>query len=429
MGAIYSSSVLTIIAAAGNSPEHGLPGVGGFARTAFPIPAATTIDPGPTIFWQDGSLRRDILESEWNQRGWTYQEALLSRRRLVFTDNEIYFQCHTMHAVESLQCLFLHRPGEYEVTCGQVCDQIFPSVRSNLGTSFWQRVNEYIRRRLSFEDDALNAFEGIIHAFKETDSSFQSIFGIPVSLCTEGVPDPLACLLNALTWTVKTEGWGYPRKRIYPLRRRRFPSWSWTDWKPAEDWPADRDLIKPSPWRCREIRPVVQVAFETLEGSIFPFQDEHAMVFALESENLLKPILRLAGWTFDMDIKFNSEKPRWGGTFLFEPRKVFSTTWLDYEVGLAKSLITAHEQLENEDLAIREIKCIALYTYHDRNWGHCCVLLVSRKPGTDSYERIGPLDLPFFNPGHNPEIWDEIGGFPGPDFCVANLAFEEIVLC
>jgi len=57
------------------------------------------------------------------------------------------------------------------------------------------------------------------------------------------------------------------------------------------------------------------------------------------------------------------------------------------------------------------------------------VLIIVRKPGTDFYERIVPLDLPFLGDVIDPEIWDEIGGFPGPNFSVANLAFEEIVLC
>jgi hypothetical protein len=29
----------------------------------------------------------------WNQRGWTFQERLLSKRCIMFTDHQVYFQC------------------------------------------------------------------------------------------------------------------------------------------------------------------------------------------------------------------------------------------------------------------------------------------------------------------------------------------------
>lgn len=36
-----------------------------------------------------------ISDSDWNKRGWTFQERLLSRRCLVFADGHIYFQCRS----------------------------------------------------------------------------------------------------------------------------------------------------------------------------------------------------------------------------------------------------------------------------------------------------------------------------------------------
>ncbi|XP_044724639.1 uncharacterized protein HRG_02535 [Hirsutella rhossiliensis] len=34
-----------------------------------------------------------VRNRRWNTRGWTYQELLLSRRLLFFTDSQVYFQC------------------------------------------------------------------------------------------------------------------------------------------------------------------------------------------------------------------------------------------------------------------------------------------------------------------------------------------------
>jgi hypothetical protein len=85
---------LTIIAAAGSDPHYGLPGV---SRTRN-VQTTFTVANHVFVAMEDPGL--EIRTSHWNTRGWTYQEALLSRRRLVFTDTQIYFQCRTSHHVE-----------------------------------------------------------------------------------------------------------------------------------------------------------------------------------------------------------------------------------------------------------------------------------------------------------------------------------------
>lgn len=85
MGRIYSTSVLTIIASAGDNADYGLPDVGSGPRLQ---PLWTSMSDGkiviPVIHFEPPN--NDILNSKWNSRGWTYQEALLSKRRLVFTE-------------------------------------------------------------------------------------------------------------------------------------------------------------------------------------------------------------------------------------------------------------------------------------------------------------------------------------------------------
>ena len=98
MDVIYGFAALTIIAAAGDGPEHGLPGVWQ-PRTAQ---RHTFRIGGKTLVVPDFDLPRQILESRWNTRGWTYQEAYLSTRRLVFTDRMVYFHCRAMHCPENI---------------------------------------------------------------------------------------------------------------------------------------------------------------------------------------------------------------------------------------------------------------------------------------------------------------------------------------
>lgn len=88
MGLIYGQAEVTIIAAAGRNPEHGLPGV-------------TTARAENTLFefeqhrlrplWQ--SSESLVSQSAWMTRAWTYQEFILSRRRLFFTGQHVFLEC------------------------------------------------------------------------------------------------------------------------------------------------------------------------------------------------------------------------------------------------------------------------------------------------------------------------------------------------
>lgn len=90
MGRIYSNSILTIIAAAGDGPDYGLPGVSSRPRLAQ---VGVKINDEISLVLYEPP-KDHIASSKWNTRGWTYQEGLLSKRRLVFTDLMVYFQCH-----------------------------------------------------------------------------------------------------------------------------------------------------------------------------------------------------------------------------------------------------------------------------------------------------------------------------------------------
>ncbi|KAF8855311.1 HET-domain-containing protein, partial [Acephala macrosclerotiorum] len=89
MDAIYSSAYITIFAAAGNDPHHGLPGVSR-KRNRNRQPCARV--GGQLFTWTmpDGSAL--VLRSKWNTRAWTYQEMVFSGSRLIFTDYQVYLE-------------------------------------------------------------------------------------------------------------------------------------------------------------------------------------------------------------------------------------------------------------------------------------------------------------------------------------------------
>jgi hypothetical protein len=96
MHQVYRSAYVTIIAGCGIDPTFGLPGV-------------STRDRKPQVSVQTHGYYlhcipdtgQEISSSKWSTRGWIYQENLLSKRRLVFTETQTYFQCWNMHCCES----------------------------------------------------------------------------------------------------------------------------------------------------------------------------------------------------------------------------------------------------------------------------------------------------------------------------------------
>ncbi|OCL08462.1 HET-domain-containing protein, partial [Glonium stellatum] len=91
MAAIYSSAALTIVAASGCDSDVGLQGIStprrhkqhsklirGF-RYAVNLPSYAALEQGDRLIW--------------NTRGWTFQEKIMSKRLLLFTDYQVYFRC------------------------------------------------------------------------------------------------------------------------------------------------------------------------------------------------------------------------------------------------------------------------------------------------------------------------------------------------
>src|SRR3569833_2663823 len=220
MGNIYANSYVTIIAAAGEGPDFGLPGVTTTARAQQP-----SIRIGKHHLVYCCTTRDQILHSRWNSRGWTYQEALLSRRRLVFCTSQVHFECRAMHRLESIHIDVNGREprngiqyfsrGRAFATPGQEGDS-----HRELG----DRSIEYTRRHLTYDEDGRNAFLGILNVYAKLDDHIHHFCGVPLYPAKRigQAPSSLDSLIYGLCWTLT----GFPVER-----RRACPSWSWTGWK------------------------------------------------------------------------------------------------------------------------------------------------------------------------------------------------------
>ncbi|KAI8714893.1 hypothetical protein NCS52_01210200 [Fusarium sp. LHS14.1] len=98
---VYGQAELTIVAACGDSAAYGLPGVSHRrAREQFQLPVKQG---NYQVLELEPDALSDTASTKWSTRGWTFQEAWLSRRLLVFTDKQCYFECEAIACAESLE--------------------------------------------------------------------------------------------------------------------------------------------------------------------------------------------------------------------------------------------------------------------------------------------------------------------------------------
>lgn len=87
MASIYQNAEFAIIAAAGLNAEHGLPGVG-----------LTQRKPQPKVRVCEIVLASPLENCREN----SYQEGVLARKKIVFTENQVYWECGSMVTWEAI---------------------------------------------------------------------------------------------------------------------------------------------------------------------------------------------------------------------------------------------------------------------------------------------------------------------------------------
>ncbi|KAI1495884.1 heterokaryon incompatibility protein-domain-containing protein [Biscogniauxia marginata] len=284
MDSVYQDAVLTIIAAAGTDESYGLPGFSRLRSSQYISFQGVHF----TLMSALPSPRTSIAKSMWSTRGWTYQEAVLSSRRLVFVDEQLYFECNNMCCYESVHVsfdryyadpkpkpeldafviptLFSLRPPKASALLGDENSRL-ESLRTYLHCA-----SQYSKRKLTFDNDALSAFSGIIRKLQSMEVfPVRHIWGVPLfylddSLSTDtlqsadSVPtvppfrkmrflslssglrnyyllrneqiDCFDSLMLDLCW------WHGNESPTRPRRRKDIPSWSWAGWEGAVTWPS-----------------------------------------------------------------------------------------------------------------------------------------------------------------------------------------------
>lgn len=227
MGSIYSNAVLVIVAAAGDNAHHGLPGKGyprNVSQRREIVEDIELITGGPEL---DKTLRRSV----WNQRGWTFQEAVLARRLLVITEFRAYWHCRSVSRCEDWPTeTWLQPSGRPSATpkiflglhqgptCGGA-NVLVPQV-DGVCTDYYQYVREFMGRHFGNPRDVYWAFSGILESMKaEFPSGY--IWALPQDfldaalLWTPNCTHLRQCL-HRFPWMSGAQTWAM-----------EFPSWTW----------------------------------------------------------------------------------------------------------------------------------------------------------------------------------------------------------
>ena len=209
MDQIYGAAVFTIVGAVDATKSSGLPGVRGRPRNSH-IHNRSRLFDGETVSMRF-NFKETVENCDWNTRGWTFQERILSTRCLYISEHQAYFSCPRMIQQEELGWDYRRRDFHFpEIRT------VTPSGLHEVGPyefthSYFNFVVLYTARTLSYEADVLNAFTGVSNAL-ERQSETRFIFGHPERF-----------LAQSMLW--QTTDHGKPRQQTSYI-----PSWSWASW-------------------------------------------------------------------------------------------------------------------------------------------------------------------------------------------------------
>ena len=231
MDAIYEQAVVTIVNAATSSVNDsvGLPGISSAAgrreHEPFEINGTwltETLDPAHSPYTEGGFLR----SVHWSTRGWTFQESILSRRMIIVTEQQIYWQCQTSSWCEGS---FWERNDNLQIFRHCLGDNTLLALfeqppRINWTDIYLSIFRHYLTRTFTSEADRLHGLAGILKRI-ELSSGEKFFWGLPCTRLEQGL-------------SFQTRGWARQRNEFHTtfntlgvLTSSPFPSWSWLGWK------------------------------------------------------------------------------------------------------------------------------------------------------------------------------------------------------
>ncbi|CAG8981018.1 hypothetical protein HYALB_00011853 [Hymenoscyphus albidus] len=368
MNKIYSSAHLTIITAAGHDSAHGLPGVGNRPRSAvqtFELNGVTWTSSGR-------SPRKLVKASTWRTRAWTYQEGLFSTRRLIFTDEQVFFECNMWQARENIH--FGRSMFKSEL--------LFRNGVNNLkAKDFWHHIRLYSGGNLTDQNDAINGLRGLLMAFSQLANPVHTFWGVPLN-------DP--CFKNSSWNPSKRDVWdvslGYAllwRLMSDGQRRDNFPSWSWAGWRGVAG-----HYIYWGPGSCDE---EFATKFWFMRRDSTPERLSEGIIARIAADPTIesrdyKPVLRIEAWVMEINVGY-WDKSCWAVATSQLDGYGTSTT-LRWHISM--SLLESETPERNEGLLKGKFECLIFSKSEESYYG-----LVLRKVDNGNRERAGIVILKY----------------------------------
>lgn len=216
MDKIYENAFLTIIAAAGDDAQTGLPGVTKLHRRQ-----QREIRVRDVTLLELPDSEGDVYSSRWASRAWTYQECYFSTRRLIFTDNEVLFLCNRMCARESIKAPLGSKRHQSLEGFQEIIPEFRRAERQVSVDGMIGHIRNYSKRKLSYESDSLNAFLGVLNYYGRNSAKMTTrILHLSWGLTIYSNSYQPGLWNFDLFWCHKTP----------TTRRSEFPSWAWSGW-------------------------------------------------------------------------------------------------------------------------------------------------------------------------------------------------------
>ncbi|KAK6206125.1 hypothetical protein LQW54_007845 [Pestalotiopsis sp. IQ-011] len=261
MDRVYTQAALTIVAAGGDNANAGLPGLSPSSRKLTQARAGYSSDLQLVALQLDCQVA--VETTRWNQRGWTYQERLLSRRYLFFLNNTVYFQCakavwsedhfaehKDLRQTAAMMDIRLSRSWQPPVMIKRTkyrLDLQEPSVspaqdhlRDVLFPTYCQLITEYTVRSMSYPSDRLNGITGILSVL-DRDGYMDYLHGLPKPV-----------MEAAILWQPQRD---LTRVPVDPITEKfQWPSWSWAGWIGGVVYDAEHDYNGHEPLSSGSLR-------------------------------------------------------------------------------------------------------------------------------------------------------------------------------
>lgn len=176
-----------------------------------------------------------LKRSKWITRAWTLQEAVLSRRCLVFTGDQLYYRCKDVNA-ETTKSVEVH-PAKPRSRLRAFEHLFNPEYVKNISISrtfaeYVLMVQGYLARALSYESDIIKAFAGIMSTMGLHFRGTGFFCGLPQSVFDRAIlwyPVSPATCRNAKMASIEGPAW---------------PSWTWAGWVGGVDYESDHLNLK-----------------------------------------------------------------------------------------------------------------------------------------------------------------------------------------